>query len=166
MSDRDQDRDEKLTPNEFAPGEEEFDEEPEEGFEAEEESEEPGEESAEEEADREAGEPAHRRFGFTMGGRGVESHHRPSGSVRESHERVHVDDRASAVYALIAAVALLGILAFALIGNFVPQAVAPSLPPLVVPTAQPTSSTGASSSASLAPSASPTPAPSAAPSAT
>jgi hypothetical protein len=100
-----------------------------------------------------------------MGGRGVEDHQRPGGSVRESHERVHVDDRASAIYALIAAFALIGILAIAFVGNFVPQAVAPSLPPLVVPTGQPTPSPAASSSASLAPSASTTPAPTPSPSA-
>jgi hypothetical protein len=162
MSDRDQD--ETLAPNEFEPGEEEFEDQPEDSLEGEDESEEPG--AAE--TGRGAGEPSHRRFGFTLGAHDdEEGRHRPSGSVRESHERVHIDDRASAVYAILVSVALLGLLVIAVLGNFVPQAAPAPLPTLNVPTFQATPSplAGASASASLAPSGAPTASPSAAPSA-
>lgn len=151
MSERDQDRDEAPAPNEFEPGEEEFEEEPEEGLEDEGEF----EESREEEGRREAAVPPRRRFGFGRGGQGAdEVAHRVTGSVRETHERVHIDDRPSAIYALVAAGVLIGVLAFALAGNFVPQPAVPSLSPLVVPTGQATASPSAGASVSIAPSAS------------
>jgi hypothetical protein len=161
MSDRDLGRDGTPTPNEFEPGDEEFEEEPEEGFAGEGEPEEPGEEVR-----REAGAPSGRRFGFGRGGQGAqEGAFHPTGSVRESHERVHIDDRISAIYVLIVAAAMIGVLAIALAGNYVPTPVAPTLAPLVVPTGQATASPGPSESASIAPSASPTAAPSASPTA-
>jgi hypothetical protein len=132
MSDSDQDR--KL---DLEPGEEEFDElegapEEEEEFEAE---------------SREA-EQEHRRSGRGHHDEGA-GHGRHGGSVRESHERVHIDDRLSAAYALLVAIVLIGALAVALAGNWVPEPSVPTLAPLVVPTAQ------------VAPSPSPTVAPSA-----
>src|SRR5664280_2503517 len=131
MSDRDQDPGETLLPNGLEPGEDEFEEMPEEGFEGEGEP----EESDEDEGRPPVGAPTGRRLGFGRGGQHAEDGaHRPTGSVRESHERVHVDDRASAIYALLAAVVLIGILALAFAGNYIPQAAEPSAPPLVVPT--------------------------------
>ncbi len=164
MSDRDKDPQETLSPNEFEPGDDEFEENPEEGFEDEGEPEEP----EEDEGRPPVGAPTGRRFGFGRGGqRAEDSGHRPTGSVRESHERVHVDDRASAIYALLAAAVLLGVLAIALAGNYIPQATVPTAPPLVVPTFNGTLPPSAGPSASIAPSASPvvspTPAPSASP---
>jgi hypothetical protein len=155
MSDRDLGRDGTPAPNEFEPGDEEFEEEPEEGFEGEGEPEEAGEEGR-----GEAGEPSRRRFGFGRGGRrDEEGAGRPTGSVRESHERVHIDDRISAIYVLIVAAAMIGVLAIALAGNYVPTPVPPTLAPLVVPTGQATASPGPSESASIAPTATPTAAP-------
>src|ERR1035437_7996443 len=92
-----------------------------------------------------------RRFGFGRGDRSAEREDRPhAGSVRESHERVHIDDRPSAIYALLCAGALLGVLAFSWVGGVLPKSVGPTLTPLVVPTSQATVSSSAS--ASLAPS--------------
>ena len=149
MSDRDQDRDETLGPGDLEAGEPEFEEEP--GG--------PGEEGAgefEPEGRELAAEPGRRRFGF--GGRErEEAPHRTMGSVRETHERVHVDDRLSALWAILAAAALLGVLAFGLAGNWIPQPAVPTLTPLVVPTAQvPSSASPAASPSSAAPLASPT----------
>jgi hypothetical protein len=100
-----------------------------------------------------------RRFGF---GRGREEQHatghhdetRHAGSLRESHERVHIDDRASAVFALLCAGILIGVLALAWVGGVLPKAAVPSLAPLVVPTAQAASSAAPSAAVSIAPSAS------------
>jgi hypothetical protein len=109
----------------------------------------------EEETDEVPGPGSARRFGFGRGDRSAEREERPhAGSVRESHERVHIDDRASAVFAILCAGLLLGVLLIALIGVQLPKTAAPSLAPLVVPTAQATPSAAASSSASIAPSAS------------
>jgi len=100
-----------------------------------------------------------RRFGFGRGreeqhatGHHDETHH--AGSLRESHERVHIDDRASAVFALLCAGILIGVLALAWVGGVVPKAAAPTLAPLVVPTAQAASSAAPSAAVSVAPSAS------------
>ena len=96
-----------------------------------------------------------RRFGFGRGDRLADHEDRPhAGSVRESHERVHIDDRPSAVFALLCAGFLIGVLAFAWIGVQLPKSAAPSLAPLVVPTAQTSSGAAASASASVVPSAS------------
>jgi hypothetical protein len=133
MSDNDQDR--KL---DLEPGEEEFDE-----------LEGAPEEEEEFEAESHEAEQEHHRFGRGHHDEGAGRGRRGSGSVRESHERVHIDDRLSAVYALLVAVVLVGALAVALAGNWVPEPSVPTLAPLVVPTAQ------------VAPSASPTVAPSA-----
>ncbi|HEX7495222.1 MAG TPA: hypothetical protein VF349_01180, partial [Candidatus Limnocylindrales bacterium] len=111
MSDRDKDPEEALSPNGLEPGEDEFEENPEEGFEGEGEP----EESDEDEGRPPVGAPSGRRFGFGRGGQRTEdSGHQVTGSVRESHERVHVDDRASAIYALFAAAVLLGVLVLAI----------------------------------------------------
>ncbi|MGZ6265584.1 MAG: hypothetical protein ACXWN4_01580 [Candidatus Limnocylindrales bacterium] len=160
MSDRDQDQEEPLELNGLEPGEDEF--------EGEGEPEGEPEESEEEEGRPEAA-PSRRRFGFGRGGQaGEETGHKgPTGSVREAHERIHVDDRASAVYALLAAAFLFGLLVVALAGNYVPQPVPATAPPLVVPTFNGTLPPSAAPSVSVAPSASPvaspTPAPSASP---
>jgi len=93
-----------------------------------------------------------RRFGFGRGDRSAEheeKHH--AGSVRESHERVHIDDRASAVFALLCAGILIGVLAFAWIGGVLPKAAGPSIAPLVVPTAQASSSAAVSASPVVSP---------------
>ena len=95
-----------------------------------------------------------RRFGFGRRDRSADEEERPhAGSVRESHERVHIDDRASAVFALVCAGVLIGVLAFSWLGGLLPKSTGPTLAPLVVPTAQ-ASSGAASASASIAPSAS------------
>jgi hypothetical protein len=64
----------------------------------------------------------------------TEAAHRPLGSVREGHERVHIDDRLSAAFALICAIILVGVLFLPFLGGIVPKAAAPTLAPLVVPT--------------------------------
>jgi hypothetical protein len=159
MSDRDKDPEEALSPNGLEPGDDEFEENPEEGFEGEGEP----EESDEDEGRPPVGAPSGRRFGFGRGGQQTEDGgHRVTGSVRESHERVHVDDRASAIYALFAAAVLLGVLALAIAGNYVPQPTEPSAPPLVVPTFNGTLPPSAGPSVSIAPSASPVATPTAA----
>jgi hypothetical protein len=166
MSDRDKDPGETLSPNEFEPGEDEFEENPEEGFEDEGEP----EESDEDEGRPPVAAPSGRRFGLGRGGqRAEDSGHRVTGSVRESHERVHIDDRASAIYALFAAAVLLGVLALALAGNYIPQATVATNPPLPsLPTFNGTLPPSAGPSVSIAPStspvASPTPTPTPAPS--
>src|ERR1035437_2550686 len=89
-----------------------------------------------------------RRFGFGRGDHPAEHEERPhAGSVRESHERVHIDDRASAVFALLCAGVLIGLLAFSWLGGMLPKPVGPTLAPLVVPTAQASSSAAPSASA-------------------
>jgi hypothetical protein len=149
MSDRDQDQDERLGLDDLEAGEPEFEEEP--GGPHDETSEEFEPQGRELEA-----QPARRRFGF--GGRErEEASHRTMGSVRGTHERVHVDDRLSALWAIMAAAALLGVLALGLAGNWIPQPAVRTLAPLVVPTAQvPSSASPAASPSSAAPLASPT----------
>ena len=113
------------------------------------------------------------RFSLGRGRKAEEEADKHRGSVREAHDRVHIDDRPSAVYALICAGALLGVLALTWLGGAIPKALGPTLTPLVVPTTQPSASTSAAASVSVAPSVSsapsatptPTPAPSATPSA-
>jgi hypothetical protein len=96
-----------------------------------------------------------RRFGFGRGERSVEREEKPHvGSVRESHERVHIDDRASAAFAVLCAAILLGALMLPWLGGILPKGTAATLAPLVVPTAQATPSAAASASASVVPSAS------------
>ena len=155
MSERDQDRDRKLGSDDLEPGEDEFDEE----LEGDEEEEEAPEEF---EAEAPEPEPAPRR------GRreeAAEPARRATGSVRESHERVHVDDRLSAAFVIFAAVVLVGALALALAGNFVPEPPVPTLTPLVVPTAQFTATPSPAATVTAAPTPAPTATPSAAPSA-
>jgi hypothetical protein len=91
-----------------------------------------------------------RRFGFGRGDRSTDHDERPHvGSVRESHERVHIDDRPSAVFALLCAGILIGVLALAWAGGMLPKPTAPALTPLVVPTAQASSSVAPSASAGV-----------------
>jgi hypothetical protein len=122
MSDHDKDTLETGEPNEFMPGEEEFEEDLETGDEA------------------AAGAPMGlskpgRRFGFGRSSAEAEAH--PQGSVRATHERVHIDDRASALFALVCAVGMIAIL----VGSFVlsswPAGPAPTLPPLNLETYSP-----------------------------
>jgi hypothetical protein len=112
----------------------------------------------EEETDEAPVAGSRRRFGFGRGGDSAaqEERHQEQrvGSVRDSHERVHIDDRASAVWALICAGILIGVLALSWAGGMVPKAAVPTLPPLVVPTAQATPTPAASVAVSVAPSAS------------
>jgi hypothetical protein len=166
----DQDADKKPLYDSELPSDEALDEEPEESEES------TGAEDEEFEGDAAAVAAAtsgSRRFGFGRGRREEETTGQHSGqhmgSVRETHERVQIDDRPSAIYALLCAGALLGVLAIALIGNVLPTPTGPQLPPLVVPTSQatPVSSASASVSATPAPTATPvasaTPAPTASP---
>jgi hypothetical protein len=160
MADRDKDRDKDPTYDTELPGDEEFAEEPEETTEGERkfiddeaDGEYEGEDAENEALAASAASDAHRRFGFRFGGgrhAEEEADRRQIGSVRESHERVHIDDRPSAIYALLCAGALLGVLAFSWVGGVLPKSVGPTLTPLVVPTSQATVSSSAS--ASLAPS--------------
>ena len=156
MTDLDKDRNGKPATDEELPGDDEFDEEPDEYAETE-----------AERADREDHDSApsgeRRRFGF---GRGRQAYEEPErhagGSVRETHERVHIDDRPSAIFALVCAAALLGVLALTWVAGAIPQGTGPTLTPLVVPTSQPTPSASASAAVSVSPG--PTAAPSASPS--
>jgi len=103
----------------------------------------------EEETDKVPSVGSGRRFGFRRGDRSDVHEERPhAGSVRESHERVHIDDRASAVFALLCAGILIGVLAFAWVGGVLPKSVGPTPPPLVVPTYQASSSVAPSAGAS------------------
>ena len=96
-----------------------------------------------------------RRFGFGRGDHSDVHDERPhAGSVRESHERVHIDDRASAVFVLLCAGILIGVLVFAWVGGVVPKSASPTYAPLVVPTYQASSSPAPAASVSVAPSAS------------
>jgi hypothetical protein len=149
MSERDQDRDRKLGSSDLEPGEDELDEELEAGPEEEEALEEFEPESREVEAG-----PSRGRFGFVRPEREAEeSGRRVTGSVRESHERIHVDDRLSALFAVLAAGVLLLVLAMSVIANYVPQPTSPTLAPLVVPTAQVAPSTSPAARATAAPTA-------------
>ena len=153
MTDLDKDRDAQPATDEELPGDEELDEEPDEFAETE-----------AEQADREAEESApageRRRFGFSRGRDTYqEPEHHPAGSVRESHDRVHIDDRPSAVFAIICAGALLGVLVLTWVGGAIPQGTGPTLTPLVVPTSQPSVATSPAASVSVAPSPSPSASP-------
>ena len=100
MSEKDQDTLEGQ-PNEFEPGDEEFDEE----------EETPEEAEANAAAVAAGEEPSSgRHIGF--GGRKQQTAEeaRNLGSVRGTHERVHIDDRASAFFAILCAIGLLAIL--------------------------------------------------------
>ena len=98
MSEQDQDNFEKGPPNDFMPGEEEFDGELE------------SNEEAEGGAPVQPGKSSGRRFGFGFGRSAAEEVAHPQGSVRGAHERVHIDDRASAIFVLVAALGLVAIL--------------------------------------------------------
>jgi hypothetical protein len=162
MADRSTDRDKKPASADV-PGDEEFEEEPEDSAAAEGEFE--GDESELEEGDEEAFAAATapskgRRFGFGRGERSeepVEKRTTVTGSVRETHERIHIDDRPSAIYALLCAGALLGVLLLTWIGGALPPPAVPTLTPLVVPTGQPTPTPNASPSVTIAPTATPAP---------
>jgi hypothetical protein len=155
MSDQDKDAFETGEPNEFMPGDEDFEDE----FEEEEEELERAPAGARAEA-REA-ERAGRRFRF---GRGGEEEEHVPGSVRTSHERVRVDDRLSAAFALLCALGLVGVLVFGYLGQYMPKAASKPLPTLsletFVPTPTVSANPSASGSASLVPTASPTASPS------
>jgi hypothetical protein len=158
MTDLDKDRHAKPATDEELPGDEELDEEPDEFAETE-----------AEQADREAEEadlaPAgeRRRFGFGRNRHADEDRHErhAGGSLRESHERVHIDDRPSAIYAIVCAAALLGVILLTWVGGAIPQGTGPTLTPLAVPTAAPTTSPTAAPSVSVSPSVAPSPSPSA-----
>ncbi len=156
MADRTKDRDDKPVYDQELPNDEDLEEEPDESTEVEGEVEgdegEEGDDEAFAAATAEAG--GRRRFGFGRTERVEEETGRrrgPVGSVRETHERVHIDDRPSAIYAIVCAGALLGVLALTWLGSIVPPAAVPTLTPLVVPTSQATPVTSASASASAAP---------------
>jgi hypothetical protein len=124
MSERDRDR----NLDDLEPGEEEFDDELENG---------PEEEEAAEEFEPEAKEAAGGRRRFAGARHEADAPaRRAQGSVRGSHERVHIDDRASIVFAILAAGSLIAVLVLGLVGNWIPQPSVPTLAPLVVPTSQ------------------------------
>jgi hypothetical protein len=169
MTDRDKNRDE-TAPNGELPGDEELDDESGQAYETADEAPE-GEASYGGSAGAAPSGERH-RFGFGRGSQDEEEvDKRQIGSVRGTHERVHIDDRASAVFALVCAAILLAVLIVPMVAGALPQPVGPTLTPLVVPTGQATASTIASPSASaaasvsIAPSASLAPSPSPAPSA-
>ncbi len=118
----DKDRGSKPQPNEILPADESLEDE--DYVEADEEVEE------EPQAAATAAAPAAER---TRRGTAVETR-KPLGSLRESHERVHIDDRLSAVFAILAAVVLLGVLILPWLGSYLPAPSAPTLTPLAVPT--------------------------------
>lgn len=158
MTDLDKNRDAKPATDEELPGDVELDEEPDEFAETEAEQ---AEREAEEADLAPAGE--RRRFGFGRDRNADEGHpeRHAGGSVRESHERVHIDDRPSAIYAIVCAAALLGVILLTWVGGAIPQGTGPTLTPLAVPTAAPTTSPTAAPSVSVAPSVAPSPSPSA-----
>jgi len=153
MTDRDQENGEPLS-DEFEPGEEEFEEE-QEAPEAATAAEETGGKPAKEEKTRA------RRFGR---GAQPEEPARVSGSVRGSHaERVHIDDRLSAAFALVSALGLILILLGSVVATHLPAGPLPSFATIAplsfpavsgLPTASASASSSASSSASASPSAS------------
>ena len=167
MTERDKERNETLPPNEFVPGEEDFEEEPEEGEDTEGELSESDADEALAEDESAAGAAAaaagsRGRFGFGRG-QGGDEHIRSIGSVRGAHERVHIDDRPSAIFALVCAIGLIGLLAFSYIGGILPKGAAPTLADLknlatYVPPA------GSNASLSTTPSVAPSAAPAASPS--
>lgn len=142
MPDQDKDTLEEGEPNEFMPGDEDFEEE----FEGEE----PEEEARAEQ--REGG-----RFGRIRGGKGREAEQPALGSLRGAHERIHVDDRASAVFAVVCAIGMVAILVGAFLAPYVPSiGSAPQLTPLNLQTFN-VPSTAPSTSLSPAPSPTATP---------
>ena len=153
MSDQDKDTLDQGEPSEFMPGDDEFEE---------------GEEAEAEEAQAEEPARAGRRFGFRRGSSEEQAAAQQLGSVRTSHERVRIDDRLSAFYALGIAAILIGILVVSTALSLWPANAAP-LPPLnlatyVAPPATPTPTPTPVPTAS--PTASPTAAPTASPTAT
>jgi hypothetical protein len=156
MSEQDKDTLEQGEPNEFMPGEEEFDEDLE------------ASDEAESGAPLEPSKPG-RRFGFGRSSAEDEVH--PQGSVRTSHERVHIDDRASALFALVCAVGLVAILLGSYAAGVWPAGAGPTLPPLNLPTysappATPTPVATPTPAATPTPVATPTVAPTVTPAAT
>ena len=93
--------------------------------------------------------PSAGRFGFgrKSGGSTDEEKH-PIGSVRESHERVHINDAPSAIFALVCAAALIAVLAIAWFGTNLAAPNGPELTPLTVPTARVAASPAASAAVS------------------
>jgi hypothetical protein len=118
-----------------------------------------------EEEEREAKEErGGRRFGLPFGRKQETEESRKAaalGSVREGHERVHIDDRFSAIYAIVIAVILIGALFAPIVTGMLPKGKAATPAPLVVPTFKATPSPSVSPSPSLTVSASPSVAPSA-----
>jgi hypothetical protein len=153
MSDQDQDALEPGEPNEFMPGDEEFEDE----LEAEEEGIEPV--PARTRAQIAEDEKAGRRFRFGRGA--AEEAEHPQGSLRTTHERVRVEDRLSAIFALVCAIGLVGILVLGFLGQYAPKGGSKPLPTLglqtFVPTPSPSGSESASGSPTLAPTATPAP---------
>jgi hypothetical protein len=141
----DKDRGETPQPNETLPADEDLEESPEDFLDAEEEF---------EEEPQAAPAPSSR----DRGRRGEQAGPRQLGSVREAHERVRVDDRLSALFALLAAAALFGALVLPWLGGYLPAPAQPTLTPLVVPTFQATPSPAASPSVTPVASPSATPA--------
>jgi hypothetical protein len=166
MTDHDQENGEPLS-DEFEPGEDEFEEE----------QEAPAGAAATEETGKPTKEERTGGWPFRRGAPSEELA-RPTGSVRGAHaERVHVDDRVSAAFALVAALALILILVGSVIATHLPAGPAPSEAPLPTlsfeaPVTTPSSSasssasTSASSSASASASSSATASPSPSPSPT
>jgi hypothetical protein len=155
MSEQDKDTVEQGEPNEFVPGDEEFEEDL------------GASDEAESGAPLEPSKPG-RRFGF---GREAKEEARPQGSVKAVHERVHVDDRASAIFALICAVGLVAILLGSYAAGMIPVSAGPTLAPLTLqvyspPPATPTPVATATPVASATPTPTPTATPTASPSPT
>ena len=109
-------------PNDFMPGEDEFDDDLEAG------------EEGEAEAPLEPGKPG-RRFGFSRSAAHEEIH--PQGSVKGTHERVHIDDRASALFALVCAVGLVAILVGSYVAGAWPAGAVAPLPTNAIATSPP-----------------------------
>jgi hypothetical protein len=154
MTERDQ-NDLEPAADEFEPDEEEFEDE-EEALE----EESPADEAAEEAEEAVSGKRG--RFGWRRGGREEEEEApgRPLGTVK-SHERVYIDDRISALFALIAAFCLIGVLVVSYAAGFIPEGARPSITPLSLVTPSP----GSSASPTVAPTATPTATPTASPTA-
>jgi hypothetical protein len=169
MPEQDKDSLDEGQPNEFMPGGEDFEERGEETEAEREEREEfEASEAEREERDELEGPKEPGRFGRLFRRGPAEPAEQPLGSVRESHERVRVDDRLSAIFAIVCALGLVGILAGGFLGQYVPSPAAPPLNTLGLetfnaPSLTPSPSVSASPSASA--SASPTASPSASPTA-
>jgi hypothetical protein len=181
MTDRDQETGNPLPPNVFEPGEEGPEPEEPEGSESEAEALESEAEALEEAPEpsriAEPKQPGRRWFGLL--GRKTPSPTEgvveAADSVRGAHaERVYIDDRASALFALVCAGSLVGVLAVSFAATHLPRGAVKTLPPLVVQTPSGSPSASASvlpsgsivTSPSASPSGSPAPSASATPSAT